>query len=1435
MHAGAVLALPTVERAALPPHADVLLPEPEAALLEQRRRRNPEIAFAALGREVTVPSTAWRSLAMDSPAVVWQLSLRSVGAAAIAARLHELRLPPGDTLRVFGADRTAQPIVYTGRGPLGMGSFTTRPVAGDRLVLEWHSSAGAVRGPVAIPLRISHLSHFMVSLWGAQTSSSSRLVTSVATGAAAESIMRQTEDIGDLCAFPERYRSYREQSAGVALLLVSTADGDQSFCSGTLLESRSAAGGHYVLTAAHCLANMSLVPQQWQARDIILRWHYLFETGAVGRRNPPPQSPPQYAENCREAPAAVEQQGLRLVAWDFRFDYALLRPEAGPPASVRPQPWTDRLLSEGDPFTGIHYPRGNPQRLSSGTVSGLLRFGTGDCERLNFCDRYSVLYGFGGPEPGSSGSAMWARLADGRLQVAGILSTGTPPGSVPAGVPLIGAFGLLHYPLQLDERLRLALMDGEAYFADCGPAVTEPSPERLARCGRLSRQRLCSILDVSAEGCDTITAEPSFLPAIGLWSPTNSVAWASSEALTTDLLPSVRAACIELSVRLPQRTTIGFRWRISSEPRHRGRPGDPLRFYVDGRPLAEISGELDWQRAVVAAPGGEHSLRWCYEKDATIELGSDRAWLDALSLRWPALHLSAVSNRFEEGGDAEELLLLVPADHVGSRIEIELVAAGTAVAGVDYTLAAGAGPGMLLRFDGGNRFSLSLDPATTELLALLLRPRPDDRSSQGDRSLVLGVATYRSDSGNTRVVALPSSLNLQIGDDEPAVAERISVNLLYACAVLRGGSGQCWPGLFRPYNDLQLLAHLESPNIGTASQVAAGLEHVCWQQADGRLRCDGSDRQFFDAGSSVVAGQLRVPAELADVVELTAGWYHNCVRSAAGKVICWGSSIGEFHGRVMVAPAVVQIVATTAVVNQSSPPADLPPAMQVSAGAYHNCALLSAGGVRCWGDNRSAQLDVPLPLARGQIALQRLEAGGFHNCALSVAGNVYCWGDNEFGQSEVPADLAEAVHIAVGRIHSCALLADGSLRCWGDNRSTQLEVPPLPVGGVAAVAAGYDSSCALLTDGSLRCWGGNFPGELAARRFGSAVPARLRTGDIAMSLVPRRLRPGDRAAIRLLSLRDTSAEFAVRIELFADDVEPGVHYRLVNAAGSTMTAAADGSYLLTGASPQAFVEAVEGSVEHPSRLYIRPLELSSSAASPPTLRLVEQSLELLPAEQLTGTATVVVQAGVKRLISDIAGPVSIELELSADGVEGTLSGPVVVQLLATVVSGGSLLSTMTLEIIATAATPGTAAVMLPLDELSVTTVVFSVARFRAPTGVGVELVPNRIELIHLSAPPPVDVSGNGLFDVGDAVLIARAMALSANRLVELGDAAVQMRLRSLLPVGQLDLRLDFDGDLRVSSADSRFLLRYLAGLRGSALGRGGPTGRVELLFAPDGG
>ncbi|HWJ56743.1 MAG TPA: hypothetical protein VNR90_10985, partial [Vicinamibacterales bacterium] len=182
------------------------------------------------------------------------------------------------------------------------------------------------------------------------------------------------------------------------------------------------------------------------------------------------------------------------------------------------------------------------------------------------------------------------------------------------------------------------------------------------------------------------------------------------------------------------------------------------------------------------------------------------------------------------------------------------------------------------------------------------------------------------------------------------------------------------------------------------------------------------------------------------------------------------------------------------------------PVADLAAGQTHTCALLSSGGVRCWGGDANGQLgdgggaDTSRPPAIDAIGnAQALATGASHTCVLSTAGDVRCWGANASGQLGDGTTTARATPpsapvlsgvkaIAAGRDYTCALMNGGGVRCWGGNASGQLGdggtsnrlAPPSSdvLSNVKAITAGGAHTCALTTTGGVRCWGANASGQL---------------------------------------------------------------------------------------------------------------------------------------------------------------------------------------------------------------------------------------------------------------------------------------------------------------------------------------------------------------------
>ena len=199
----------------------------------------------------------------------------------------------------------------------------------------------------------------------------------------------------------------------------------------------------------------------------------------------------------------------------------------------------------------------------------------------------------------------------------------------------------------------------------------------------------------------------------------------------------------------------------------------------------------------------------------------------------------------------------------------------------------------------------------------------------------------------------------------------------------------------------------------------------------------------------------------------------------------------------------------------------------IAAGGEHTCAIASGRSVKCWGWNGTGQLGIgtttdsstPVDVVGLATEVSAIAAGGRHTCALMAAGGIKCWGYNEFGQlgngttadSAMPVDVAVLTRsvgaITTGGNLTCALRTEGVVTCWGIDLTGQLaggatfdSAAPVDVvglaSGVTTIVAGYYHICALTRDGGVSCWGGNDTGQLGnGTTTDSPTPIDVRNGD----------------------------------------------------------------------------------------------------------------------------------------------------------------------------------------------------------------------------------------------------------------------------------------------------------------------------------------------------
>lgn len=305
---------------------------------------------------------------------------------------------------------------------------------------------------------------------------------------------------------------------------------------------------------------------------------------------------------------------------------------------------------------------------------------------------------------------------------------------------------------------------------------------------------------------------------------------------------------------------------------------------------------------------------------------------------------------------------------------------------------------------------------------------------------------------------------------------------------------------------------------GEVVGLTAGWRHTCAVTTAGGVKCWGNAHEGRLGNGQDAPNQL-IPVDaiaLADgAFAVTAGYGHTCALVADGGVKCWGNN---FRGPLGDGTQTNRFTAVAVCANAACN-GQLSGAVNIEAGDRHTCALMTGGGIKCWGSNAQGQLGdgqacgataclTPVDVQGLAGAAIAVSGGIWHTCAVLSTGSVQCWGTNFAGQlgngttnsSSVPVTaqgISDAVAVAAGGEHTCAVTKGGGVKCWGINEDGQLGAPstelcgipqsrpcsttPLSVAGlsgVTSIALGEDHACAVTTSGALKCWGGNSEGQL---------------------------------------------------------------------------------------------------------------------------------------------------------------------------------------------------------------------------------------------------------------------------------------------------------------------------------------------------------------------
>ncbi|MBZ0203133.1 MAG: T9SS type A sorting domain-containing protein [Ignavibacteria bacterium] len=272
-------------------------------------------------------SGTWKTL--DNGNKVWQLGIKSPGAFSINLIFNKFFMPPGASFYVYSSDRKMVLGAFTEQNNLPERVFSTAPVKGDYIILEYNEPAGS---RIPAELQLSSVTHAYRDMFGT-------LITDDfgTSGSCNRNVVCPEGD------------PWRNQIRSAAMIIV----GGTRWCSGSLINNTRNDGTPFFMSANHCGTSVST-------------WVFMFQYQSA---------------TCTpnvDGPLTFTISGATLLANNSASDFTLMRLSSKPPASynVYYAGWDRRDIAPSS-GSGIHHPDGDIKKISfsgvpftNGTWSG---------------------------------------------------------------------------------------------------------------------------------------------------------------------------------------------------------------------------------------------------------------------------------------------------------------------------------------------------------------------------------------------------------------------------------------------------------------------------------------------------------------------------------------------------------------------------------------------------------------------------------------------------------------------------------------------------------------------------------------------------------------------------------------------------------------------------------------------------------------------------------------------------------------------------------------------------------------------------------------------------------------------------------------------------------------------------------------------------------
>jgi len=376
----------------------------------------------------SVDSTAtvldWQSTASGGKRAA--ISFSSEDAKGLRLGMLVKSLPADATLRVYAQDASTAYVVSgqavldavqrnldSGDSSDNARTYWTPLVDGQEATLEIELPAQIATS--AVQIAVPRLSHLVVSPLDSST------VPARAIGSSGSC------EVDVNCN-----SSYSSKESNAVARMVFASGGTLYQCSGTLLNDTSSDGKPYFLSANHCIST------QAEATSLQTYWFYRSASCNSGTLN---------------ASYTTRINGATLLYASNTTDTSFMRLVDTPPAGAMYAGWVVDPATIGSSVAGLHFPQGDLQKISTGTVASFqLCSQTSSTSQNRTCSTstsgsgnfLNAVFSSGVTEEGSSGSPLFQTSSGGGHYLVGQLFGGDSSCTNTAGSNIYGRFDLAY-------------------------------------------------------------------------------------------------------------------------------------------------------------------------------------------------------------------------------------------------------------------------------------------------------------------------------------------------------------------------------------------------------------------------------------------------------------------------------------------------------------------------------------------------------------------------------------------------------------------------------------------------------------------------------------------------------------------------------------------------------------------------------------------------------------------------------------------------------------------------------------------------------------------------------------------------------------------------------------------------------------------------------